>query len=211
MHEAKSNKFKWLFSWFFEVLVKTGKVPTILHKCEEFTNRQLFEGRHSVKKNTVIAYIFNGQRLPFWNVRLIVQCYAPRTLGTPERDCRTPLYHKTNLLAIYARTNAALERDQQERKLFARFTRSAKSPCLNMTLGVFYLPLRPLRKFPFFLTRRGHVTSPRQKERLSGPLRFRRLRGMSYSERRSHVVQICTIMVQILQIWQSYTKRVSAM
>ena len=40
------------------------------------------------------------------------------------------------------------------------------------------------------------MTSPLPKERLSGPLRFRRLRGMSYAEKRSHVVQI----------WQNTTK-----
>ena len=33
------------------------------------------------------------------------------------------------------------------------------------------------------------MTSPRQKEQ-RGPLRFRHLRGMSYAERCSHVVQI---------------------
>ena len=70
---------------------------------------------------------------------------------------------------------------------------------IKLSLGVFYLPLRPLHGRPrseishsFW---RGEVTwPPRVKknsaERLSGPLRFRRLRGMSYAERRSHVVQI---------------------
>ena len=51
MHEVKINKCKWLFSWFFDVLARTGKVAMILHKCEKFANRSLFEVRSSVKKN----------------------------------------------------------------------------------------------------------------------------------------------------------------
>ena len=45
------------------------------------------------------------------------------------------------------------------------------------------------RNFPFFLMRRGVRVKKNSAERLSGRLRFRHLRGMSYTERRSHVVQ----------------------
>ena len=50
MHEVKINKCNWLFSWFSDVLARTGKVAMILHKCEEFANRSLFEGRSSVQQ-----------------------------------------------------------------------------------------------------------------------------------------------------------------
>ena len=53
MHEVKINKCNWLFSWFSDVLARTGKVAMILHKCEEFANRSLFEGRSSVQKKTL--------------------------------------------------------------------------------------------------------------------------------------------------------------
>ena len=56
MHEVKFNKCNWLFSCCFVEVARTGKVPMILHKCEEFANQQLFEGRSSVKKNANHVY-----------------------------------------------------------------------------------------------------------------------------------------------------------
>ena len=97
-----------------------------------------------------------------------------------------PLYHKTNLLAVYSRTSATIEMEEQERKLFAQFTRSPKSPSLNMTLpemrqqlhGVWRVVRVVVTSQWAYLFRFGAITIPRRSalaisSQLSRPCRCR--------------------------------------
>ena len=92
----------------------------------------------SSEKHIIITYIFNGRRQPFWNVRLIVQFNAPRTVTCLVYPTVTVAHLCTIKRTFWLYTIAQMQPSKgtiwKERKLFARFTRSAKSPSLNMTL-----------------------------------------------------------------------------